>query len=135
MNKEYLDRCKECRTKGYNCAQAVACAFIDRLPLDEKTVFKAMEGFGGGMGGADGTCGAISGAVMVISLLSSNGDCQNTSKHSTYAIVKELFDSFVKKNGSSVCKELQGLETKIALRSCDACIEDAVLITQDLLRL
>ena len=29
--------------KGYNCAQAVACAFADRLGIDEKEIFKTME--------------------------------------------------------------------------------------------
>ena len=38
------------REKGYNCAQAVACTYCDLLGVDEKTVFKAIEGFGAGMG-------------------------------------------------------------------------------------
>ena len=36
--------------KGYNCAQAVACAFADRLGIDEKEIFKTMEAYGFGMG-------------------------------------------------------------------------------------
>ena len=28
--------------KGYNCAQAVACAFSEQLGMDEKEVFRLM---------------------------------------------------------------------------------------------
>ena len=32
--------------KGYNCAQSVACAFAPELGMDEKEIFRRMEGFG-----------------------------------------------------------------------------------------
>ena len=32
--------------KGYNCAQAVACAFSEQLGMDEKEVFRLMEPLG-----------------------------------------------------------------------------------------
>ena len=48
--------------KGYNCCQAVVCAFKDELGIDEEILFKAGEGFGFGMGSSHGTCGAVSGA-------------------------------------------------------------------------
>lgn len=34
--------------KGYNCAQAVACAFAEEADTDEKTIFRVAEGFGSG---------------------------------------------------------------------------------------
>ena len=36
--------------KGYNCAQAVACAFSEEMEIDETIIFKMMEGHGLGMG-------------------------------------------------------------------------------------
>ena len=33
------------KKKGYNCAQAVACTYCDLVGLDEKTMFKIMEGY------------------------------------------------------------------------------------------
>lgn len=35
---------------GYNCAQAVACAFAEEAGVDKATVFRIAEGFGSGMG-------------------------------------------------------------------------------------
>ena len=51
--------------KGYNCAQAVACAFSEQLGMDEKEVFRLMEPFGFGMG-TMGTCGAVSAMAAVV---------------------------------------------------------------------
>ena len=51
--------------KKFNCAQAVACAFAKEVGADEKTLFRAAEGLGLGMGGMEGTCGALSGAILL----------------------------------------------------------------------
>ena len=40
----------ENHNKGYNCCQAVACAFSNEIGMDESILFKACEGFGLGMG-------------------------------------------------------------------------------------
>ena len=49
---------------GYNCAQAVACAFAEEAGADEAMIFRMAEGFGSGMGTMQGVCGALVGAVM-----------------------------------------------------------------------
>lgn len=120
--------------RGYNCAQAAACAFARFVPVEEAHLYKLTEGFGGGMGDHHGTCGAVSGCIAIISLLHSNGDPSMTSKKSTYLLVDRLFERFRKRTGSSICKELLGEETGIVLRSCQGCVEDAVSITSDILR-
>ena len=51
--------------RGFNCCQAVACTYCDLFGMDEETAFKACEAFGAGMGGMEGTCGAVSGAVFL----------------------------------------------------------------------
>ena len=51
--------------KKFNCCQAVACAFAEEVGVSEEVLFKAGEGFGLGMGGMEGTCGALSGAIML----------------------------------------------------------------------
>ena len=45
----------EYHKKGYNCAQAVACAFCEELGVSETEMYKIAEGFGLGMGMMD-TC-------------------------------------------------------------------------------
>ena len=73
---KYAEKALELHAKGYNCAQAVACAFSDQVDMDEDQLFKVMEGFGAGMGGMHGTCGAISGAVAIVGLMNSKGNSQ-----------------------------------------------------------
>ncbi len=125
---------KERHDKGFNCCQAVACTYCDLVGMDEKTAFKACEAFGAGMGGMQGTCGAISGAVFLVGLKNSCGDLNRpVSKGKTYKLSKEIAEEFRKKNGSIVCKELKGVETKQILRSCEGCIMDAAEIIERLL--
>ena len=122
--------------KKYNCAQAVACAFAKEVNVDMETMFKACEGFGLGMGGACGTCGAVSGAVMLAGFVNSDGDIDAPkTKADTYKLSKEITKRFEEKNGSLVCKDLKGIETGKVLRSCPGCIEDAVEIVQEVLNL
>lgn len=128
-----VDRTLELHAKGYNCAQAVACAYCDLLDMDEDTMFKVMEGFGLGMGCMQGICGAVSGAEAVIGMKSSKGCLDPTSKAQTYQIAKEVLKKFSEKNGSIICKELKGAETGKALRSCDGCIQDAARIVEEIL--
>ena len=74
--------------RGFNCAQAVACAYCDKAGIDEKTMFQLTEGFGLGMGGMQATCGAVSGAVMLAGLKNSCGDLEAPmSKGKTYQII------------------------------------------------
>ena len=64
-----VEKALENHGKGYNCCQAVACAYADLVGVDENLIFAAGEGFGAGMGGMQCTCGAVSGACMVAGLL------------------------------------------------------------------
>ena len=52
----------------YNCAQAVAMAFAEEAGIDKELLFKVCEGCGLGMGGMEGTCGAVTGAVILAGL-------------------------------------------------------------------
>ena len=120
--------------KGYNCCQAVACAYCDLVGMDEQIMFRASEAFGAGMGGMQTTCGAVSGAVLLAGLKNSCGDLEKpVSKGSTYKLSKEIVARFQEKNGSVVCKELKGMESGCPLRSCDGCIEDAAALAEEIL--
>lgn len=115
--------------KGYNCAQAVLCAYSDLLGVEEETLFAVAEGFGAGMGGMLGTCGAVTGMYMVAGLQNSCKDLQACStKPATNKIVRELAKAFEEQNQSLICRELKGVDTGKVLRSCDGCIEDAARI-------
>ena len=130
-----MDRVKkalENHKKGYNCAQAVLCAFCDITDLTEDQLFKISEGFGGGMGGTGGVCGAVSGMVFLAGLEKSLGVTKipETNKKESYAFSKELMEIFENKNKSIICSEIKSC----GLRSCDGCIEDAVRILEENLK-
>lgn len=120
----------------YNCAQAVALAFADEVGVDKKTLFRVCEGCGLGMGGMAGTCGAVTGAVILAGLHNSDGNLTNPgTKASTYQLSREIVKQFYEKNGSTICRELKGADTGKVLRSCPDCIMDAVEIVQNVLHL
>lgn len=120
--------------KKYNCCQAVACAFSDKIGLSEDVLFKVGEGFGLGMGCMEGTCGAISGAIMLAGFKNSDGNMESpATKADTYSLSREIVKRFQEKNGATRCKDLKGIETGKILRSCDGCIEDAASIAEEVL--
>lgn len=122
--------------KKYNCAQAVACAFAEEIGMDKEIIFRACEGFGLGMGCMEGTCGALSGAVLLAGLKNSDGQIDNpATKQSTYALSKAIIEKFQEKNKATRCRTLKGIDSGTVLRSCPGCIEDAVEIVQEVLGL
>lgn len=131
------DRVKKALEKhkaGYNCAQCVACTFSDEAGIDEDIIFRATEGLGGGMGTTKATCGAVAGAGVVFGLKNSNGKELLNSKGATSRLSRELVKQFEEKNGTIICEVLKGVKTKKVLRSCEGCIQDAVEITEEILK-
>lgn len=122
--------------KKYNCCQAVACAFCEEVGMDEAALFQIGEGFGLGMGCMEGTCGALSGAIMLAGLKNSDGNIDApATKAETYKLSKELLVKFQEKTGSTICKELKGVETGKVLCSCPDCIKMGVEVVQEVLGL
>ena len=133
MNTKVMET-KERHDRGFNCCQAVACTYSEQFGMDEATAFKACEAFGAGMGGMEGTCGAVSGAVFLAGLKNSCVNLEKpVSKAQTYQLSREITERFKKKNGSLVCSELKGVETKKPLRSCEGCILDAARLVEEIL--
>lgn len=131
-----INKTIELHDKGYNCAQAVACAYCDLVGLDEKTALCATEAFGAGMGGMQATCGAVSGAVFLAGLKNADGVVgAPKSKAKTYQLSKAIVETFRQKNGTVVCCELKATnpETGKPTRSCADCIMDAAAIAEDVL--
>lgn len=129
MNR--IEKALENHNKGYNCAQAVICAFADKTDFTEDQLFRLSEGFGFGMG-TQGTCGAVSAMVFLAGFEKSAGvdKIPETNKKESYALARELIEAFEEKNKSTICKEIKGDN----LRSCDGCIEDAVKILEEKLK-
>lgn len=132
MNKKELAIAKH--DIKFNCAQAVACSFAEEVSVPEEILFKANEGFGFGMGGTEGICGALSGAVMLAGFKNSDGNLENPgTKADTYKLSKEMVRSFEEKTGGTICKQLKGIETGQVLCSCPDCICKGVEVVEEVL--
>ncbi|WP_293819258.1 C-GCAxxG-C-C family protein [uncultured Parolsenella sp.] len=120
---------------GYNCAQAVACTYADLFSMSEQDVFRTTEGFGLGMGGMEGTCGALTGACFLVGLANSDGNLDHPgTKGSTYKISRQILERFHEMNGSTQCRELKGVGTDHGpLRPCPGCVEDACKLVEEIL--
>lgn len=118
--------------QGYNCAQAVACAFAEELGIDESTLYKLTEGFGAGMGTGCGVCGALSGAALVAGFTNSNGDIEDAgvTKGSTYKLVGKLQNEFLEKAGSIICKDIKSGVNRDHITSCAECIAIAAELVE-----
>ena len=127
MNK--CEKAVENHKKGCNCAQAVACVFADRLGFSEDTVFRLTEAFGGGMGGTQGVCGAVSAMVFVAGGIKSYGTDKlpETNKKESYDFARNLMEQFQSRVGTIICEEIKSGQSL----SCDGCIETAVEILEE----
>jgi len=96
----------------FNCSQAVFTVFGPYYGLTENECMKIACAFGGGMGRQQLTCGAVTGALMVIGLKYGKGlSDPEEKKRFTYSVSKEFFSEFINLNGSTNCRELlEGLD-------------------------
>jgi C_GCAxxG_C_C family probable redox protein len=94
----------------FNCSQALFVAFRDTERMDEKTALKLSTVFGAGVACTGGTCGAVSGALMAISMKHGRGDLAAVdAKTKTYQLGRQFMDAFKQHNGSCVCEQLLGM--------------------------
>ena len=127
-----VEKTIERHNKGYNCAQAVACTYCDLVGMDEETMFKATEALGLGMGGMEGTCGAVTAACVIAGAKNSTVEMGGPgSKGATYKISKEIVRRFKEESGSVICKELKGVETGTPAKACPDCVKDAARILEE----
>jgi C_GCAxxG_C_C family probable redox protein len=94
-----------------NCSQAVLTAYCEQFGLERSLALKLAQGFGGGMGRMGGTCGAVTGAYMVLGLAQKMWDDNpRQSLDRTYELVREFNQRFKALHGSTICKELIGYD-------------------------
>ena len=101
---------------GNNCCQSVLLAFADELNLSFEQARQMGAAFGLGMGGMEGTCGALCGAELVLGLKQFQ---QGKPVRST---AQKMHQYFTEKSGASICKDLKGKR----LCSCADCVRNAV---------
>jgi C_GCAxxG_C_C family probable redox protein len=130
--------------KGFNCSQAILSTYCEQYGLDEKAALKIATGFGGGMH-INGTCGAVTGAFMVLGLKYGNTEEDKQAKENTYIKVVQYAKKFSARNGTVKCHDLldcdittrEGLEIArqkgVFSSICPGLVKDAAEILEEML--
>jgi C_GCAxxG_C_C family probable redox protein len=124
----------------------VLAGFSKSFGLDEETALRVACGFGGGIGRLGLTCGAVTGAIMVIGLKYGKVKADDdAAKEKTYALVQEFAQRFRARNKSLNCTELLGCdlgtaegrekvkEKNLAATVCEKAVRDAAEILEEML--
>jgi len=133
-------------TEGYSCSQSILSAFAPGLELDDNTALKVASAFGGGMAHLDGSCGAVTGALMVIGLAKFRSEIDvRAAKQEVYKVTERFVREFVSRNKHVNCTQLLGYnlsqpdELRQAARErkfselCPKYLQDAVEILEAIL--
>lgn len=119
--------------EGYTCSQAVFCSYAEEMGIDENTAYRLMEGYGGGMGGLQEVCGALSGAFAVISYVYNDGDIgARENRKLIYKKVRDAAELFNKEYNGITCHDVLRGETPKAFK-CGMKVKDAALIVDKIL--
>ncbi len=141
-----IDQAVECFGKGFNCAQAILATYAEPLGLAREQALKLAEGFGGGLAGLGETCGAVTGALMVLGLKQGRTRPDNPeSKQATHRLVREFIRRFEARRGSVKCRDLLGCaidtpeklqvarDRKLFTTLCPSYVRDAAEILEAML--
>lgn len=101
MKENIEDIVLELRDKGHSCSEATLTAISRALQLDyPEDMLRALSvGFRGGIGGTfdEGTCGALSGAIMAMGLADPSDPALTVKR------AKKSFESFKREFGTVEC--------------------------------
>jgi len=141
-----VERTVSCFKEGFSCSQALLSTYGVQFGLSREMALKVSSVFGGGMGVMGETCGAVTGAFMVIGLQYGKIRVEDElTKEKAYSLVKEFVDEFKFRNGSIICKELLGCdvstsegmklaeENKLFTTLCPKFVQDAAEIIEQIL--
>ena len=97
--------------QGFNCSQAVFCAFADECGIDRTLGLRVAGAFGGGMARTGETCGAVTGALMVIGMKYGKVRVEDDqAKLKTYEVARRFMERFTDRHGHLKCRDLLGYD-------------------------
>lgn len=109
--------------QGYNCSQSVAMAFADWYDVPQGLMARISASYGGGIGRMRETCGSALGMYMLAGLEVATEEANQEVKRQNYEVVQRLAADFKATAGSTICRELLGLNKQRA----DGTIPDIVI--------
>ena len=109
--KPPVQQAEEIFRAGFNCSQAVLSAFAESLGMEQDLALKVSGPFGGGIGRMGATCGAVTGAVMVLGLRYGRVRATDLlTRDQSYAAARQLSERFRARHGALSCRGLLGFE-------------------------
>ncbi len=122
---------------GLYCSEAVLRAFNEVYQLGyPENLYKISTAFGAGMGEAKCSCGSVTGAVMVLSLIAGR-NVNYESERLSFTLANKLHERFKAKHSALCCRVLTrnvqwgSAEHKI---QCEDYVIDAAQITDDIIK-
>ena len=129
-----------------SCCTGVLAAYAPELGMEKDLAAGAGRGMAGGIGGLGNVCGAVSGAVLVIGLKTTNENNIHDMEagYKTMETVREFVARFEEQHSSIKCRELIGHDISTwekseaamkenAFANCPRFVESAVTILDDIL--
>lgn len=96
-------------TERYSCSQAVFAAFAPEIGVDRRQALRLSAGLGGGMR-IGSTCGAATGALMVLGMQHCDEGCSAESRGRLMRAVETFFERFEGDVGATQCPEILGCD-------------------------
>ena len=113
MVKDHLAEANELFRSGFNCSQAIVAVFSEEHGFPAETALKIAYPFGRGMGGCGHTCGALTGAMMVIGMKYGTADRYEPDKMKlAREKTRRLFELFEAEHGTTLCNDLTGFDQR-----------------------
>ena len=110
-NQSKVNDAVACFNDKFNCSQAILSTYCEEFGMDKTTALKVACGLGAGMGRLQETCGAVSGAYLLIGLMYGKHTKEDEpAKEKTYAMVREFSKLFEERNKTTNCRELLGVD-------------------------
>ncbi|MCX5873349.1 MAG: C-GCAxxG-C-C family protein [Deltaproteobacteria bacterium] len=140
-----VERTVDLFASGLNCSQAILTVFGELYRLNPEMAERLGRPLGGGMGRMARTCGAVTGAVLVLGLAKDHHD-EGEARKISYSYVQELFRRFEALHGTTECRSLLGADMsteaglkkvqddKLVSKLCPEFVRDAASILEKLLK-
>ena len=104
-----VDIAISCFKEGNTCSQAIFSTYAIQFGLNREIALKLSCPFGAGMGRMGETCGAVTGAFMIIGLIYGRVSAEDEkAREKTDNLVQEFVKRFKSRNDSIICYELIG---------------------------
>lgn len=117
---------------SFYCSEAVVKAVLEGFGEEVSHHIIAMSsGFPVGIGGAECTCGAISGGVMTIGYFFGRSKEAGSEVVKSMKLSKELYSRFISRNKYSCCKILTKNMTKGSEEHMKQCVKFTGEVAQD----